>query len=79
MDRMIILFSSLFPSIQNVKRLLQNQRLAELDAVRLVMLYALHYERHSNSALQSLLADLRSRGVPDKYRRVSNSQINTMQ
>lgn len=62
-------------ALQNIKRLLQNQRLAELDAVRLVMLYALHYERHSNSALQSLLADLRSRGVPDKYRRLVSAVL----
>ncbi|XP_056402382.1 vacuolar protein sorting-associated protein 45 [Hyla sarda] len=57
-------------ALQNVKRLLQNQRLSELDATRLVMLYALHYERHSNNALQSLLTDLRNRGVSEKYRRL---------
>ncbi|CAI9608299.1 unnamed protein product [Staurois parvus] len=62
-------------ALQNVKRLLQNQRLAELDAVRLVMLYALHYERHSNNALQSLLADLRSRGVSEKYRRLVSAVL----
>uniref|UniRef100_A0AAQ6A6B3 Vacuolar protein sorting-associated protein 45 n=1 Tax=Amphiprion ocellaris TaxID=80972 RepID=A0AAQ6A6B3_AMPOC len=33
---------------QSVRRLLQNPRLSELDAVRLVMLYALRYERHSS-------------------------------
>uniref|UniRef100_A0A3Q1C5N2 Vacuolar protein sorting-associated protein 45 n=1 Tax=Amphiprion ocellaris TaxID=80972 RepID=A0A3Q1C5N2_AMPOC len=38
---------------QSVRRLLQNPRLSELDAVRLVMLYALRYERHSSSILPS--------------------------
>ncbi|XP_077115078.1 vacuolar protein sorting-associated protein 45 [Ranitomeya variabilis] len=62
-------------ALQNVKRVLQNQRLSELDATRLVMLYALHYERHSSNALQSLLADLRNRGVSEKYRRLVSSVV----
>ncbi|XP_068109331.1 vacuolar protein sorting-associated protein 45 [Hyperolius riggenbachi] len=62
-------------ALQNVKRLLQNQRLSELDATRLVMLYALHYERHSNNALQSLMADLRSRGVSERYRRLVSAVV----
>ncbi|CAJ0934890.1 unnamed protein product [Ranitomeya imitator] len=62
-------------ALQNVKRVLQNQRLSELDATRLVMLYALHYERHSSNALQSLLADLRNRGVSEKYRRLVPSVV----
>ncbi|XP_069805395.1 vacuolar protein sorting-associated protein 45 [Dendropsophus ebraccatus] len=62
-------------ALQNVKRLLQNQRLSELDATRLVMLYALHYERHSSNALQSLLTDLRTRGVSEKYRRLVSSVV----
>ncbi|KAM4013317.1 vacuolar protein sorting-associated protein 45 [Anomaloglossus baeobatrachus] len=62
-------------ALQNVKRLLQNQRLSELDATRLVMLYALHYERHSSNALQNLLSDLRNRGVSEKYRRLVSSVV----
>ncbi|XP_075049463.1 vacuolar protein sorting-associated protein 45 [Mixophyes fleayi] len=62
-------------ALQNVKRLLQNQRLSESDAVRLVMLYALHYEKHSNNALQSLLTDLRTRGVSEKYRRLVSAVV----
>ncbi|XP_075699393.1 vacuolar protein sorting-associated protein 45 isoform X1 [Rhinoderma darwinii] len=62
-------------ALQNVKRLLQNQRLPELDAIRLVMLYALHYERHSSNALQSLISDLRNRGVSEKYRRQLVSSV----
>ncbi|XP_044127809.1 vacuolar protein sorting-associated protein 45 [Bufo gargarizans] len=62
-------------ALQNVKRLLQNQRVSELDATCLVMLYALHYERHSNNALQSLLSDLRNRGVSEKYRKLVSSVV----
>ncbi|KAG8449882.1 hypothetical protein GDO86_016526 [Hymenochirus boettgeri] len=62
-------------ALQNVKRLLQNQRLSELDATRLVMLYALHYERHSSNALPGLLADLRTRGVSEKYRRLVSTVV----
>ncbi|KFU89353.1 Vacuolar protein sorting-associated protein 45 [Chaetura pelagica] len=57
-------------ALQNVRRLLQSPRVAELDAARLVMLYALHYERHSSSALPGLLGELRGRGVPDRLRKL---------
>ncbi|MEE6491343.1 hypothetical protein FKM82_016184 [Ascaphus truei] len=62
-------------ALQNVKRLLQDQRLPELDAVRLVMLYALHYERHSSNALPGLLTDLKNRGVSDKHRRLVSAVV----
>lgn len=55
---------------QNVRRLLQNPRVTELDAARLVMLYALHYERHSSNSLPGLLTELKNRGVADRYRKV---------
>uniref|UniRef100_A0A7N6AV94 Vacuolar protein sorting-associated protein 45 n=1 Tax=Anabas testudineus TaxID=64144 RepID=A0A7N6AV94_ANATE len=55
---------------QSVRRLLQNPRLSELDAVRLVMLYALRYERHSSSILLSLMDELSRRGVSERHRRV---------
>lgn len=57
--------------LQNVKRLLQNPKVTEFDAVRLVMLYALHYERHSSNSLPGLIVDLRSKGVAEKYRKVT--------
>ncbi|XP_066530962.1 vacuolar protein sorting-associated protein 45 [Hoplias malabaricus] len=60
---------------QNVRRLLQNPRVSELDAVRLVMLYALRYERHSSSILPSLLEELNRRGVSEKYRKTVQAMI----
>uniref|UniRef100_A0AAR2K5A2 Vacuolar protein sorting-associated protein 45 n=1 Tax=Pygocentrus nattereri TaxID=42514 RepID=A0AAR2K5A2_PYGNA len=60
---------------QNVRRLLQNPRVSELDAVRLVMLYALRYERHSSSILSSLMEELNRRGVSEKYRKIVQAMI----
>ncbi|NXP73326.1 VPS45 protein, partial [Ramphastos sulfuratus] len=62
-------------ALQNVRRLLQNPKVTELDAARLVMLYALHYERHSSSSLPGLLAELRGRGVQDKYRKLVSAVV----
>uniref|UniRef100_A0A8C1P5G7 Vacuolar protein sorting-associated protein 45 n=1 Tax=Cyprinus carpio TaxID=7962 RepID=A0A8C1P5G7_CYPCA len=52
---------------QNVRRLLQNPRVSEIDAVRLVMLYALRYEKHSSSILPSLLEELNRKGVSERH------------
>uniref|UniRef100_A0A669CA45 Vacuolar protein sorting-associated protein 45 n=1 Tax=Oreochromis niloticus TaxID=8128 RepID=A0A669CA45_ORENI len=60
---------------QNVRRLLQNPRVSELDAVRLVMLYALRYERHSSSILSSLMDELSRRGVSERHRRMVQAVV----
>lgn len=60
---------------QHVRRLLQHSRVSELDAVRLVMLYALRYEKHSNSILPSLLDDLQRKGVSERYRKMVHSMV----
>ncbi|XP_022603135.1 vacuolar protein sorting-associated protein 45 isoform X2 [Seriola dumerili] len=61
--------------MKSVRRLLQNPRLSELDAVRLVMLYALRYERHSSSILPSLMDELSRRGVSERHRRMVQSVV----
>ncbi|XP_006748698.1 vacuolar protein sorting-associated protein 45 [Leptonychotes weddellii] len=60
---------------QNVKRLLQNPKVTEFDAARLVMLYALHYERHSSNSLPGLMMDLRNKGVSEKYRKLVSAVV----
>ncbi|XP_061764518.1 vacuolar protein sorting-associated protein 45 [Nerophis ophidion] len=60
---------------QSVRRLLQNPRLSELDAVRLVMLYALRYERHSSSILPALIEELSRRGVSDRHRKMVSCMV----
>ncbi|NXG03477.1 VPS45 protein, partial [Sakesphorus luctuosus] len=57
-------------ALQSVRRVLQSPRVAELDAARLVMLYALRYERHNSNGLPALLEELRARGGTDRYRKL---------
>ncbi|KAG7250900.1 hypothetical protein CRUP_031427, partial [Coryphaenoides rupestris] len=59
----------------NVRRLLQHPGVSELDAVRLVMLYALRYERHSNSSLPALMDQLAKRGVSPRYRKYGGKRV----
>ncbi|XP_036199513.1 vacuolar protein sorting-associated protein 45 isoform X4 [Myotis myotis] len=61
--------------MKNVKRLLQNPKVTECDAARLVMLYALHYERHSSNSLPGLMMDLRNKGVSEKYRKLVSAVV----
>uniref|UniRef100_A0A8C2IUY6 Vacuolar protein sorting-associated protein 45 n=1 Tax=Cyprinus carpio TaxID=7962 RepID=A0A8C2IUY6_CYPCA len=60
---------------QNVRRLLQNPRVSEIDAVRLVMLYALRYEKHSSSILPSLLEELNRKGVSERHRKMIKAVV----
>ncbi|XP_032991749.1 vacuolar protein sorting-associated protein 45 [Lacerta agilis] len=62
-------------ALQNIRRLLQNPKLSELDATRLVMLYALHYERHSSNSLPGLMTELRNRGVSEKHRKLVSAVV----
>ncbi|KAI1230010.1 Vacuolar protein sorting-associated protein 45, partial [Lamprotornis superbus] len=62
-------------ALQSVRRLLQSPRVSELDAARLVMLYALRYERHGSSGLPALLEELRSRGGTDRYRKLVSAVV----
>uniref|UniRef100_A0A671NUK7 Vacuolar protein sorting-associated protein 45 n=1 Tax=Sinocyclocheilus anshuiensis TaxID=1608454 RepID=A0A671NUK7_9TELE len=60
---------------QNLRRLLQNPRLSEIDAVRLVMLYALRYEKHSSSILPSLMEELNRKGVLERNRKMIQAVV----
>eukprot|EP00105_Crassostrea_gigas_P035241 XP_019919389.1 PREDICTED: vacuolar protein sorting-associated protein 45 [Crassostrea gigas] len=54
--------------LQKIKSLLSNEKLQPVDMLRLVMLYALRYESHSNNDISGLLDVLRKKGVSDKQR-----------
>ncbi|VDP04672.1 unnamed protein product [Soboliphyme baturini] len=55
-------------SQQRIRALLRHEKTSDLDATRLVMLYALRYGSSSASGeLRSLVELLRKRGVPEKY------------
>lgn len=58
-------------SEQKIKSLIASEKTREQDMVRLVMLYALRYEKHSNNDITGLMNTLQRRGVSDKLRRVS--------
>ena len=45
----------------------------DIDAARLVMLYALHYEKHTNNDIVGLVDALKHRGVSEHLTKVSTS------
>ncbi|XP_064608238.1 vacuolar protein sorting-associated protein 45-like [Liolophura sinensis] len=57
-------------SLQKIKSLLSNERITSVDMLRLVMLYALRYERHSNNDVSGLVDALGRRGVTDRQRKL---------
>ncbi|XP_025154399.1 vacuolar protein sorting-associated protein 45 isoform X1 [Harpegnathos saltator] len=56
--------------LQKIKTLINNQKVRDIDTVRLVMLYALHYEKHANNDINGLIELLKKRSVSDKYIKV---------
>uniref|UniRef100_V9KNW6 Vacuolar protein sorting-associated protein 45 n=1 Tax=Callorhinchus milii TaxID=7868 RepID=V9KNW6_CALMI len=62
-------------ALQNVRRLVVSGRVADLDAVRLVALYALRYQRPNNSNLDGLLEDLSRRGVANRERKMVSALV----
>ncbi|XP_039619065.1 vacuolar protein sorting-associated protein 45 [Polypterus senegalus] len=60
---------------QNVRRLLQHPKVTKLDAARLVMLYALRYEKHSSNNLPGLMEDLNRKGVSEEYRKMVQAVV----
>lgn len=62
----------LFLQLQKIKALISNQKVRDVDTVRLVMLYALHYEKHASNDINGLVELLKKRNVSDKYIKVLN-------
>uniref|UniRef100_A0A8C4SV22 Vacuolar protein sorting-associated protein 45 n=1 Tax=Erpetoichthys calabaricus TaxID=27687 RepID=A0A8C4SV22_ERPCA len=60
---------------QNVRRLLQHPKVTKLDSARLVMLYALRYEKHSSNNLPGLMEDLNRKGVSEEYRKMVQAVV----
>lgn len=61
------------PQLQNVKRLINNPNVRDSDAIKLVMLYALRYQNHSNSDVDGLVNLLKRRGISeDKIQNIHN-------
>ncbi|XP_029036738.1 vacuolar protein sorting-associated protein 45 isoform X1 [Osmia bicornis bicornis] len=53
--------------LQKIKELINSQQIREIDCVRLVMLYALHYEKHASNDISGLLNLLKNKGISEKY------------
>ncbi|XP_070202635.1 vacuolar protein sorting-associated protein 45-like isoform X2 [Littorina saxatilis] len=54
--------------LQKIRALVANEKVRQVDMLRLVMLYALRYESHSNNDLSGLKEALRRRGVAEEFR-----------
>ncbi|XP_060073224.1 vacuolar protein sorting-associated protein 45-like [Ylistrum balloti] len=54
--------------LQKIKGLLSGDKTPQLDMLRLVMLYALRYESHSNNDVSGLVEGLRRKGLSEKHR-----------
>uniref|UniRef100_T2M4B6 Vacuolar protein sorting-associated protein 45 n=1 Tax=Hydra vulgaris TaxID=6087 RepID=T2M4B6_HYDVU len=52
--------------LQSTRKLILNQKVRHIDATRLVLLYALRYERTPNNEIKALRNDLQKRGVDDQ-------------
>nr|CAG4634697.1 EOG090X03QA [Alona affinis] len=52
-------------SLQKLRRLLSSDQIRDFDCARLVLLYAIRYNKHSNNDLIGLVESLRRRGTPD--------------
>ncbi|XP_052101318.1 vacuolar protein sorting-associated protein 45-like [Mytilus californianus] len=54
--------------LQRIKTSIASEKIQHIDMLRLVMLYALRYESHSNNDVSGLVDALRKRGVSDRLR-----------
>ena len=56
---------------QRIKALLASDKVRHIDMLRLVMLYALRYESHSNNDVSGLVDVLKHKGLSPEHRAVS--------
>ncbi|XP_002734962.1 vacuolar protein sorting-associated protein 45-like [Saccoglossus kowalevskii] len=62
-------------ALRKIRNVLANEKVSELDTFRLVALYALRYERHSNNDLSALMEAMARKGMSEKYRRMIKSLL----
>ncbi|EGD76131.1 vacuolar protein sorting 45A [Salpingoeca rosetta] len=61
--------------VQKIREQLSNPKVSAQNKTRLVLLYALRYERHSNSAVSEFVEHLFREGVPDRLRSLVSAII----
>ncbi|XP_076464978.1 vacuolar protein sorting-associated protein 45-like [Babylonia areolata] len=54
--------------LQRIRALVASDKVRQVDMLRLVMLYAIRYESHSNNDLSGLVEALKRRGVAEEFR-----------
>lgn len=54
-------------SVQKIRKLISNDKVQYLDATRLLMLYVLHYDKHSSNDKAGLIDTLKKKGTTEKY------------
>ncbi|KAJ9600038.1 hypothetical protein L9F63_009655 [Diploptera punctata] len=59
--------------LQRIRKVIGNSKVRDVDAARLVMLYALHYEKHTNNDIVGLVEALKHRGVPEHLTKLVHS------
>ncbi|XP_076298221.1 vacuolar protein sorting 45 [Lasioglossum baleicum] len=52
--------------LQKIRELINSKQIREIDMTRLVMLYALHYEKHTSNNVGGLISLLNNKGVAEK-------------
>ncbi|XP_050301374.1 vacuolar protein sorting-associated protein 45 [Anthonomus grandis grandis] len=52
--------------LSSVKKLIQDEKIRHHDAAKLVMIYALRYQNHSNNETSTLIELLRKRGISER-------------
>lgn len=55
-----------YAHLQSVKKLITNDKIRDIDAAKLVMLYALRYQNHNNNDVTGLIELLKKRNVSDR-------------
>jgi hypothetical protein len=61
--------------LKNIQRLIQTPQIPEEAKIRLVLLYALRYEKMSSNAIKTLIESLDNVGVSERKSAVSNIYI----
>jgi vacuolar protein sorting-associated protein 45 len=61
--------------LQRIRKLVGNSKVRDTDAARLVMLYALRYEKHTNNDIVGLVDALKQRGVTEHLTKLIYSVV----
>jgi len=67
--------SSHSDAVAKIRPLLSNPKVSPKNRIRLVMLYALRYEKSSNNCIQEFLEILMRNELPEEYRRLLNAVL----